>query len=57
MAKITGLVIRPLFGKYVVCDGEGNDRFLSFRQTGDFLTYCRDVKAQPILMGHDLACL
>ena len=25
MAKITGLVIRPLFGKYVVCDGEGTD--------------------------------
>ena len=23
MAKITGLVIRPLFGKYVVCDSEG----------------------------------
>ena len=25
MAKVTGLVIRPLFGKYVVCDGEGTD--------------------------------
>lgn len=25
MTRVTGLVIRPLFGKYVVCDGEGTD--------------------------------
>lgn len=25
MAKVTGLVVRPLFGTYVVCDGTGTD--------------------------------
>lgn len=25
MTKVTGLVIRPLFGQYVVCDGAGTD--------------------------------
>lgn len=34
MAKITGLVIRPLFGKYVVCDGEGTDPFRNIYEIG-----------------------
>ena len=34
MAKITGLVIRPLFGKYVVCDGEGTDPSRNIYEVG-----------------------
>lgn len=34
MAKITGLVIRQLFGKYVVCDGEGTDPSRNIYEVG-----------------------
>ena len=34
MNKITGLVIRPLFGKYVVCDGEGTDPSRNIYEVG-----------------------
>ena len=34
MAKVTGLVIRPLFGKYVVCDGEGTDPSRNIYEVG-----------------------
>ena len=34
MTKITGLVIRPLFGKYVVCDGEGTDPSRNIYEVG-----------------------
>lgn len=35
MNKITGLVIRPLFGKYVVCDGEGTDPSRNIYEVGN----------------------
>ena len=34
MNKITGLVIRPLFGSYVVCDGEGSDPSRNIYEVG-----------------------
>lgn len=35
MNKITGLVIRPLFGSYVVCDGEGSDPSRNIYEVGN----------------------
>ena len=34
MAKVTGLVIRSLFGSYVVCDGKGSDPSRNIYEVG-----------------------